>query len=96
MTKKLEICPRQGILAMKYQIIAALILTPVLCMGADNYINSNRDGDVVGDTTRPANVINYTDENGNFAGSETHYSNGKTVFRDKDGEIIGIINKDSD
>ena len=38
MTKKLEICPRQGRLAMKHLILAALILTPVLCMGADNDI----------------------------------------------------------
>jgi hypothetical protein len=81
---------------MKHLILVALILTPTLCPAADNDTHHNQDGDIVGDTTRPGNVINYTDKDGNYAGSETRYSNGKTVFRDKDGEIIGIINKDSD
>jgi hypothetical protein len=81
---------------MKLLIIAALILTPTLCLAYDTDSYHNQDGDIVGDTTRPGNVINYTDKDGNYAGSETRYNNGKTVFRDKDGEIIGIINKDSD
>ena len=81
---------------MKYLIIAALILTPALCMGADNDVNHNKDVDNAGDSKRSANVIDYTDRDGKYAGSETRYSNGQTVFRNKNGEIIGIINKDSD
>ncbi|MFA6221920.1 MAG: hypothetical protein WC647_06365 [Desulfomonilaceae bacterium] len=81
---------------MKHLILAALILTPTLRLAADSDTYRNKDGDIVGDTSRPGDVINYTDKNGNYAGSETRYNNGKTVFRNKDGDIIGIINKDSD
>jgi hypothetical protein len=81
---------------MKHLFLAALILAPTLCAAADNDAYRNKDGDIVDDTTRPGEVINYTDKNGNYAGSETRYSNSKTVFRNKDGDIIGIIKKDSD
>jgi hypothetical protein len=81
---------------MKHLILAGLILIPTLCLAVDNDFRRNQDRDIVGDAARPTNVINYTDKNGNYAGNETLYSNGKTVIRDKEGEIIGIINKDSD
>jgi hypothetical protein len=81
---------------MKHLILTGLILIPTLCLAVDNDFHHNQDGDIVGDTASPINVKNYTDKNGNYAGNETRYSNGKTVFRDKDGQVIGIINKDSD
>jgi hypothetical protein len=81
---------------MKHLILAVLILIPTICLAVDSDPLRNQDGDIAGDTTRPDNVINYRDKDGNYAGSETRYSNGKTVFRNKDGDIIGIINKDSD
>jgi hypothetical protein len=81
---------------MKHLILAGLMLIPTLCLASDNDSYRHEDSDNSGESKRSANVINYTDKDGSFAGSETRYSNGKTEFIYKDGEIIGIINKDSD
>jgi hypothetical protein len=81
---------------MKCLILAALLFMPVLCLASDNDSYRHEDSDYAGDSARHHHQTIYHDEYGNYAGSETRYNDGQTIIRDKDGEIIGIINKDSD